>query len=79
LGTGDGVKPVWLHPAANDANTIARQNPTLGLNAEADKNRTLHPLHFGDGFIPFSRFRPFGASGPIQIHVPMTRMDQMRR
>ena len=60
LGTGDGVSAAWLHPAANDANTIARQNPTHGLNADADKNRTLHPLHSGDASIPFSGFRPFG-------------------
>jgi hypothetical protein len=51
LGTGDGVSPVSLHPAVN-ANTIPRINPAHDLDADVDKNCTLHPLHSGDALIP---------------------------
>jgi hypothetical protein len=43
-----------LQPAANDANTIPRQNPTHDPDAAPLKNATLHPLHPGDAFIPIS-------------------------
>jgi hypothetical protein len=68
-----------LHPAANDANTIARQNPTHDLDADADKSRTLHPMHSGEASIPFSGFRPLDRGGLAEIHSPVTRMGQMRR
>ena len=61
-------------PAASDANTIARQNPTHDLDGAAVKNSTLHPLHPGDASIPILRSRD-----PAETHSGVRGMAPMRQ
>ncbi len=52
-------------------------NPTHCLNADADKNRTLHPLHSGDASILTSV--RWTLATRAEIHSRVTKMVQMRR
>ena len=52
MGTGDGVRPVWLHAVANNANAITRIN--RATVSTPTRKTALSPLQPGDASIPIS-------------------------